>query len=58
MIIQDTHPHKCFYKGVEYILEQVFISELGYVMFRLYDPERKIWMNINTGHFSKIEGFE
>jgi len=53
MIRQDTHPHKCFYKGVEYILEQVFISELGYVMFRLYDPERKIWMNINSGHFSK-----
>jgi hypothetical protein len=57
MIRQETYSHKCFYEGVEYILEQVYVSELGFVMYRLHDPTRMIWMNVNTGHFTKTKGF-
>lgn len=57
MIRQDTHQQKCIYWGVEYILEQIYVSELGYVMYRLFDSKRVIWMTINAGHFSKAEGF-
>jgi hypothetical protein len=57
MIPHDTHQHKCTYGKVEYILEQVYVSELGFVMYRLFDPKRKIWMNVNTGHFTKTKGF-
>lgn len=57
MILQDTHQRKCIYRGVEYILEQIYVSELGYVMYRLFDSKRGIWMTLNMGHFSKAEGF-
>lgn len=57
MIRQDTHRHKCSYKGEEYILEQVYVTELGFVMYRLFNPIRKIWLNVNTGHFTKTKGF-
>jgi len=57
MIRQDTHQHNCSYKGEEYILEQVYVTELGFVMYRLFDPKRKIWMSVNTGHFTKTKVF-
>jgi hypothetical protein len=53
MIRKDTHQFECVYEGIEYILEEVWISELGYVMYTLRDPVKKIWLNVNTGVFWK-----
>jgi hypothetical protein len=33
----------------KYKIEKIYISELGYLMVRLYDKEKKVWTTINFG---------
>lgn len=32
----------------EGILEQLYLTELGYVMARIYFPEKGVWINFNV----------
>jgi hypothetical protein len=31
------------------ILEKIWISDLNYIMMKLYFPDRKVWVNYNLG---------
>ena len=42
------------YEGRTYVLAGSFISELGYLMIRFYDEEKKVWMNVNLGSFEEL----
>lgn len=42
------------YNGRVYVLAGSFISELGYLMIRFYDEEKKVWMNVNVGSFEDL----
>lgn len=42
------------YKGKRYALDGSYISDLGYLMIRLFDEENKTWMNINLGSFEEL----
>lgn len=35
----------------EFDIEEVFVSELGYLMVRLYNPEEKVYTTYNLGVF-------
>ena len=37
----------------KYILEKIFISELGYLMVTLYNKENQVWTNVNLGDWKK-----
>ena len=42
------------YKGRTYVLAGSFISDLGYLMIRFYDEEKRVWMNVNIGSFEEL----
>jgi hypothetical protein len=42
------------YEGRKYVLSGSFISQLGYLMVRFYDEEKKVWMNVNLGPFEDL----
>lgn len=42
------------YEGKTYVLAGSFISELGYLMIRFYDEEKKVWMNVSLGPFEDL----
>ena len=42
------------YEGRTYVLAGSFISDLGYLMIRFYDEEKKVWMNVNLGSFEDL----
>ena len=41
----------------KYILEKIYISELGYLMVTLYNKEKQVWTNINLGDWKKQLNF-
>jgi len=42
------------YNGRVYVLAGSFISDLGYLMIRFYDEEKRVWMNVNIGSFEEL----
>lgn len=42
------------YDGRRYALDGSYISDLGYLMIRLFDEEKKVWININLGSFEEL----
>lgn len=43
--------------GERYTLEDIFISELGYLMVRIYSPEKKFYTTYNLGTHNPEENF-
>ncbi len=49
-IHQGAKPNpKMLLDGKEYVVEKFFISELGYLMMRLYSEENKAYTTYNLG---------
>jgi len=49
-IHQGAKPNpKMLLDGKEYVLDRFFISELGYLMMRLYSEENKTYTTYNLG---------
>ena len=42
------------YDNTTYVLAGSFISELGYLMIRFYDEDKKVWMNVSIGLFEDL----
>ena len=36
------------------IIEQIYITELQYLMVKVYFPDRKIWISYNMGKFYDV----
>jgi len=36
------------------ILEQIYLTELGYVMARIYYPEKSVWINYNLSDIQEL----
>ena len=44
-------------EGEKYTLEDIFISELGYLMVRIYSLEKKVYTTYNLGTHNPEENF-
>jgi hypothetical protein len=36
------------------IIEDIYVTELGYVMISVFNEQRKVWVNYNCGGIEKI----
>lgn len=45
--MKNSIPFDVTTQNGEGILEQLYLTELGYVMAKIYFPERGIWINYN-----------
>ena len=55
---QETKPKpKIVLEGNIYIVDTLFISELGYLMMRLYSEEKKCYTTYNLGTHDPDENF-
>jgi hypothetical protein len=36
------------------LLESVYLTELGYIMFKIFDPKRGIYTNVNVGTVESV----
>ncbi len=43
--------------GEKYLLEDIFISELGYLMVRIYSPDKKNFTTYNLGTHDPEKNF-
>jgi hypothetical protein len=41
----------------EYELEKIYISELNYLMIRLFNPLKKIYITYNLGDYDPVNNF-
>ena len=41
----------------KYIIEKIYISELGYFMITLYNKEKQVWTNLNLGDWKNHINF-
>lgn len=46
--MKNSIPFDVDTKYGEGILEQLYLTELGYVMARIYFPEKGVWINFNV----------
>lgn len=44
-------------EGEKYLLDDIFISELGYLIVKIYSSERKAYTNYNLGAHNPDENF-
>ncbi len=42
------------YQGKRYALDGSYISDSGYLMIRLFDEDKKVWLNLNLGLFEDL----
>lgn len=42
------------YDNTTYVLAGSFISDLGNLMIRFYDEEKRVWMNVSLGPFEDL----
>jgi hypothetical protein len=55
-ILQEAKPKpNIILDGKEYLLERFFISELGYLMMRLYSEENKSYTTYNLGTHDPVK---
>jgi|688.fasta_scaffold00022_21 hypothetical protein len=43
--------------GEKYIIDDIFISELGYLMVKLYSREKKTYTTYNLGNYNPEDNF-
>jgi hypothetical protein len=43
--------------GEKYLLEDIFISELGYLMIKIYSIDKKVFTTYNLGSHNPEENF-
>jgi len=54
-IHQGAKNPKVILDGKEYVFERFFISELGYLMMRLYSEENKTYTTYNLGTHDSVK---
>jgi hypothetical protein len=42
----------------QYKIEKIYISELGFLMVKLFNKEKKVWTTMNFGKWDEILNFD
>lgn len=45
-------------KNVEYKVEDIYITELGYLMVKVFNEKEKVWTNHNLGMWDEVLNLE